>query len=497
MKLNKNVVKISFLVFVLLFLLILGIILIFNGSGKEEVLDQESQVEALLVVVKPNISIIREDETITVSDDEAELFDGDKVKTDETGLGYIIFSDNSLISFDKDTEIEINEYRDEDGSFVIRIKQIIGRTWSRIENLLGKETDYEVETFNTVASVRGTKFGCDVTENATLCYVIKGSIKLKLKNVLDVEDEITLEQGDSFENNDEEIKKITSYEELLELITGIEVEDPIWQEFIDCLDTQVFSILSLDKYRVLNYLIEHRGDINCGEVLSEEEVEEEGVTTTTTTKLVFPKPSVDNVSISLDEELYSIFCSWSAQNATNYEVSVGTSGGSDDAGSWIATTSNNYTFGGLDLVSGNTYYCNVIASGKGGKTGVITSDGVYFDQSSGYFDPGYTKIFEPCFGCMLYDSIYGRGYYYNAPLDHFRVKFNIENDKAYYYDGSTWSKEVFWHDLSLEPLATDRFSFSKNISISTSEELEIHYVLYNRFSGNVLDEVTISAYTEY
>lgn len=502
MKLNKKVIRISFIVFLCLFIIILALFfLLINPKIEESSEDsfQSRSVTALLVVTEPNISIIRDGETIVIEDEEADVFVKDKVKTDENGTGYIIFSDNSLLALDQNTEIEIDAFSEKEDSFEIRIKQLLGRTWSRIESLVGKDTDYELETLNTVATVRGTSFGCDIKGEVTYCYTTGGTIELTLKNLVDILNKLTLEAGDGFENDDEKIKQINSYEELLELIKEAEFEDPRWQEFIECLDSQLSKLLEMEEDQIFNYLIDHRDVIDCGEVLGEEEVdEEEEQITTTTTKYIPPPepPSISSVSTTIDEEMNSIRCLWSAENATNFDVSLGTSSGSNDLGGWLNTTGSEFTFSSVGLVSGTTYYCNVRARGAGGETGVITSE-AYFDQASGYFYLPDDAYFDPCDDCLLTNRVHGSGDYSDIPLDHLRVRFYIKNTNNAYYDGSTWLSDTFWHNVALtEMVVTPRgFQFSKDMLITTSEILELHFILYNHISGRELSNVTTGAHT--
>ena len=513
MKINKELVKIFFAFFLVLFLIIIAIVFLYFHFRSKDI-SEVTSARALLVVVEPQISIIRGEETIAVRGDEIEVHKGDIIETDENGVGYIIFSDNSLISLDKNTQIEIEEYENSENSFEIKINQFLGRTWSRIERLIGKDSDYEVETLNTVASVRGTSFGCDIEGDVTFCYVTDGEVQLRLKNLKGIENEFSLGEGKAFRNDEKQIQDVGSYEELLELIEDFEQEEDEWLEFIECLEIQLSRILQDEENRTFNYLIEHLEDLECGEVLgAREEVgeEEEEVPEETTTTIPYyppgtttsPPPLVSEVGIWIEGGVDRVTCSWSAQNASNYEVSIGTSAGSNNMGGWINTGSNNYTFEGPGLVSGETYYCNVRASGDGGTSDVISSEGAYYDGSSGsFYDPScdyYPPYFEPCDGNMFLDTVRGRGSYSNIPLDHLRVRFSIMNDNDNrYFNGTAWVTDIYWHNVALTEYAGG-FEFSRDIDIDIGpyENLTLNFVLYNRFSGNVLDTETITAYTYY
>ncbi|MCA9385370.1 FecR domain-containing protein [Candidatus Dojkabacteria bacterium] len=94
-----------------------------------------------------------------------------EVKVGE-GSAYVLFSDNSVMSIDAQTEIEIDyKYND------VSIKQVVGNTWHRILNLNESEVNYKVETPTTIAAVRGTKFGVySDRSGATNIYVKEGEV---------------------------------------------------------------------------------------------------------------------------------------------------------------------------------------------------------------------------------------------------------------------------------------------------------------------------------
>lgn len=80
------------------------------------------------------------------------------IKT-KRALAHIILSDNSMISLDANTEIQIRINAQN-----TTIYQTIGNTWHRVQKLL-KGSNYEVETPTSLATVRGTKFNVEVAQN--------------------------------------------------------------------------------------------------------------------------------------------------------------------------------------------------------------------------------------------------------------------------------------------------------------------------------------------
>jgi len=85
--------------------------------------------------------------------DEQELFLNDVVRTGEDSRASIVFYDSIITRLDSNTEIKIQKLSTEETS----IKQAAGETWNKFENIAGVR-QYEVETPNTAATVRGTGF---------------------------------------------------------------------------------------------------------------------------------------------------------------------------------------------------------------------------------------------------------------------------------------------------------------------------------------------------
>ncbi len=88
----------------------------------------------------------------TAGADEMELGEGAKVRTKE-GSASVVLREGEVMSLEPNTEVELSEL----SKNKISIKQIAGETWNKITRISGVSS-YEVETPNTVATVRGTEF---------------------------------------------------------------------------------------------------------------------------------------------------------------------------------------------------------------------------------------------------------------------------------------------------------------------------------------------------
>ena len=87
-------------------------------------------------------------------DDSISIKDGSYIKTGD-GYAHVIFADNSMMSLDQNTEVQILVENDS-----IDIMQLVGNTWHRVQTLTQGKS-YQVDTQNAIAAVRGTKFAIE------------------------------------------------------------------------------------------------------------------------------------------------------------------------------------------------------------------------------------------------------------------------------------------------------------------------------------------------
>ena len=104
---------------------------------------------------------------------------GDRLKTGSDGYTLILFFDGSVMEVDADSEIIIEELSiaADTGSTTIRLRQMIGTTVNRVEQLIDPASQYEVETPAGSAVVRGTIFEVRVLGNGfTMVKSIEGDM---------------------------------------------------------------------------------------------------------------------------------------------------------------------------------------------------------------------------------------------------------------------------------------------------------------------------------
>jgi hypothetical protein len=119
---------------------------------------------------------------------------GDRVKTSIASTVSIVFFEGSIFELQGETEIEISmlDIR-ENKSTMIKIKQEIGATISRVKKLVDSESVYEVETPSATVSVRGSQMIIQVASNGTTTVQnVEGAISVTAQGV-----EILIPEGQS------------------------------------------------------------------------------------------------------------------------------------------------------------------------------------------------------------------------------------------------------------------------------------------------------------
>ena len=139
------------------------------------------QAKALQTAAKP---------TMTVGE-------SDTVKTGPGGTATILFADGSLLRLSEKTEVNLASYTKDGDTITILIEQVAGKTWNRVQQLLGKSS-YKVETPTMVATVRGTAFGIELSANGSAISVMDGLVAAgavdRSSGNLTMLDEVSLEK---------------------------------------------------------------------------------------------------------------------------------------------------------------------------------------------------------------------------------------------------------------------------------------------------------------
>jgi len=104
--------------------------------------------------------------------DQMNLKKSDSVRTLYDGQASIVFFESDTMELDSNTEVQIAQLV----ANQVTVGQKSGQTWNRVNKLTGTR-EYSVETPNSVATVRGTGFGVNVTETGDEIAVDDGTVQ--------------------------------------------------------------------------------------------------------------------------------------------------------------------------------------------------------------------------------------------------------------------------------------------------------------------------------
>ncbi len=188
--------------------------------------------------------------------DEREFPAGTYIKTDVLSYARVFLPDNSLISIDEKTELQINY-----NSNKVSIKQFIGKTWNRVESL-SKGQEFEVETPNTIAAVRGTIFGVGVdNDQLSRVFVEEHTVDVSRFNESEILETQDLDESDIAQI----IKDETQYKILKEKI-GDDLRNSLWYKRNKLVDEEYKKLKQrrfvLDFRKTLKDNLEKRSEFN-------------------------------------------------------------------------------------------------------------------------------------------------------------------------------------------------------------------------------------------
>ncbi len=129
---------------------------------------------ATLRILQPGGEIRRAGATtFRTARDGQKLREGDAVRSDQTGMLEVDYTDGSLTRLGASTEYTIERLTEEQGGRQTRGALTAGETWSRAAKV-SETGSFEVRGGGTTAAVEGTAFAfsCSGPESARVCSVI-------------------------------------------------------------------------------------------------------------------------------------------------------------------------------------------------------------------------------------------------------------------------------------------------------------------------------------
>lgn len=102
---------------------------------------------------------------------------GDSVRTGADGRAVLTYFEGSTVTVEPGTELGIDTATTvPDGGTVVLMTQTVGRTWHVVTKLITGSSKYEVRTPASTASVRGTEFQVDASNDETTVTTTEGTV---------------------------------------------------------------------------------------------------------------------------------------------------------------------------------------------------------------------------------------------------------------------------------------------------------------------------------
>lgn len=160
------------------FLIVSAVILLVLGTAFVEV-----YVDRPLAIIrrfKPDVEIKKSGSGKFVPATSAhQLFSGDTLKTGPEGYAAVQFMDNSLVKVKPNSILSLmGEVRGKDNT-ASRLAVQVGEIFL---NVTKRESDFEVQSTNTVAAVKGTKFSFSMKEDGTVVVLVtEGNVEVSAR----------------------------------------------------------------------------------------------------------------------------------------------------------------------------------------------------------------------------------------------------------------------------------------------------------------------------
>ncbi len=145
---------------------------------------------------------------------EDEIAESDVIKTSFDSQATLLFDSGSIIRVDQNSQIALSEYSRDGDSWIIKINQIFGRSWNRVQKLIGGSI-YEVNTPTAVATVRGTTFAIDADASGSAITVDEGEV---VARIIETKQEVRIQKQETADISKKEavVRKIEKLPEWVE-----------------------------------------------------------------------------------------------------------------------------------------------------------------------------------------------------------------------------------------------------------------------------------------
>jgi hypothetical protein len=191
-------------------------------TPEEEVFEFEETDDEIAYVRRyvPSVTVTNVSTDTLVSVGKS-LVTGDTLTTNSAGFAMVLFLDETITRVSPSSQLVIRSALNEDRNLNLRtqINLAIGALFMDVNRR--NDTEFEVTTTNTVASVKGTRFGISADD---YIWVEEGEVEVTIRSTgqvvnlvnrmfLDVDEDGTVESG---ELSDEELTQLSAEYEILD-----------------------------------------------------------------------------------------------------------------------------------------------------------------------------------------------------------------------------------------------------------------------------------------
>lgn len=145
-----------------------------NNTGFENIVPQPTSSLPIIKIKSQGVLVDN-----AAANDGQSINIGSTIKTDATGMAEVDFPSGSVTRVAQDSEIVLQSFDASSGNTSVKIN--IGKIWSRVAKVLGKE-DFQTESNNLIASVRGTSYGHELSlDGKDIVTVAKSTVECDCK----------------------------------------------------------------------------------------------------------------------------------------------------------------------------------------------------------------------------------------------------------------------------------------------------------------------------
>ncbi|MGB2580310.1 MAG: FecR domain-containing protein [Minisyncoccia bacterium] len=213
-----------FIVLVVATLVLGGVFLNSFGLGKKEIeKDSSGIVEkgGWIEVLSASVFLVENKngvETKKILSTGDSISEGEMLETDSEGKAAIHLFDGSVLRVNSGTKFILNtaEYNKDSGKLMVKASLSSGRIWSKIIELATPDSIWQVETSNTVATVRGSAFGVSTDGKTSEVLVSQHKVSVevvdpKTKEKIKVQP-VVVNEGISLKISNDDIEKVKEIE---------------------------------------------------------------------------------------------------------------------------------------------------------------------------------------------------------------------------------------------------------------------------------------------